>query len=221
MNSEMSASRPVEPVRAATTAKSAMAPSGTGFLVPLSVPPEALQLDRLRRRIALAFEQRQRADRFARRDLRQPLLLLRVAAGEHHALRRRDRPSRRTAPARARGPFPRRSRRVRDGRRRRRRTPPGSRRRGSPSRRGPSTTPCRRSPCRRALRAPPSAGIFRRGTAAPGRAAASDRRRNRNSWRSTRVACWSFRGAREARTRNLDVSDLWIPDRSDTRTAPE
>ena len=43
-NSEMSASRPVDPVRAATTAKSAMAPSGTGFLVPLSVPPEAASL---------------------------------------------------------------------------------------------------------------------------------------------------------------------------------
>src|SRR5690606_41800447 len=31
-------------------------------------------LDRLRRRIALALEQRQRADRIARGDLRQPLL---------------------------------------------------------------------------------------------------------------------------------------------------
>jgi len=38
----MSLSRPVEPVRAATMAKSAMAPSGTGFLTPLRAPPEAV-----------------------------------------------------------------------------------------------------------------------------------------------------------------------------------
>jgi hypothetical protein len=31
-------------VRAATTAKSAIAPSGTGFFTPLSVPPEACSL---------------------------------------------------------------------------------------------------------------------------------------------------------------------------------
>ena len=40
----MSESRPVEPVRAATTAKSAIAPSSTGFFTPLSVPPEACSL---------------------------------------------------------------------------------------------------------------------------------------------------------------------------------
>ena len=40
------------------------------------------ELDRLRRRIALALEQRQRADRGARCDRGQPFLLLRVAAGE-------------------------------------------------------------------------------------------------------------------------------------------
>ena len=34
----MSVSRPLEPLRAATMAKSAIAPSGTGFLVPVSVP---------------------------------------------------------------------------------------------------------------------------------------------------------------------------------------
>ena len=34
----------LEPVRAATTAKSAIEPSATGFLVPLSVPPEAASL---------------------------------------------------------------------------------------------------------------------------------------------------------------------------------
>ena len=64
----MSVSRPVEPVRAATMAKSAMAPSGTGFLTPLRLPPDAVSLIALRRRIALAFEQRQRADRLARGD---------------------------------------------------------------------------------------------------------------------------------------------------------
>ena len=40
------------------------------------------ELDRRGRRIALAFEQRQRADRTARRDQGQPFLLLRIAAGE-------------------------------------------------------------------------------------------------------------------------------------------
>ena len=44
MNSEMSDSRPLDPVRAATIAKSAIAPSGTGFLTPLSVPPDAASL---------------------------------------------------------------------------------------------------------------------------------------------------------------------------------
>ena len=44
------------------------------------------ELDALRRRIARPLEQRQRADRFAGRDLRQPLLLLRVAAGEQQRL---------------------------------------------------------------------------------------------------------------------------------------
>ncbi len=37
----MSLSRPPDPVRAATTAKSAIAPSATGFLTPSSVPPFA------------------------------------------------------------------------------------------------------------------------------------------------------------------------------------
>ena len=108
------------------------------------------ELDRLRRRIALALEQRQRADRLARGDLRQPFLLLRIAAGDQQALRPRDRRWRRTAPAPARGPFLPRSRRVRDGPRRRRRIFRGSRRRENPSRRGPSTDPCRKAPCRRA-----------------------------------------------------------------------
>ena len=40
----MSDSRPLDPVRAATTAKSASAPSATGFLTPLSVPPDAVSL---------------------------------------------------------------------------------------------------------------------------------------------------------------------------------
>src|SRR5580704_928628 len=40
-NSEMSLSRPLDPVRTATMTKSAMAPSGTGFLTPLRLPPEA------------------------------------------------------------------------------------------------------------------------------------------------------------------------------------
>ena len=40
----MSLSRPVEPVRAATMAKSAMAPSGTGFLTPLRLLPDAVSL---------------------------------------------------------------------------------------------------------------------------------------------------------------------------------
>ena len=40
----MSLSRPLEPVRAATTAKSAIAPSGTGFFTPLSVPFDAVSL---------------------------------------------------------------------------------------------------------------------------------------------------------------------------------
>ena len=44
MNSEISVSRPLDPVRAATMAKSAMAPSGTGFLTPVSVPPDAVSL---------------------------------------------------------------------------------------------------------------------------------------------------------------------------------
>ena len=44
MNSEISDSRPLEPVRAATTAKSAIAPSATGFLTPLSTPPLAVSL---------------------------------------------------------------------------------------------------------------------------------------------------------------------------------
>ena len=85
MNSEMSLSRPLEPVRAATTAKSAISPSGTGFLTPLSAPPDAASLIAFGE-IALALEQRQRADRLARGDLRQPLLLLRLAAGEQQRL---------------------------------------------------------------------------------------------------------------------------------------
>ena len=98
----MSLSRPVEPVRAATMAKSAMAPSGTGFFTPLRLLPDAVELDRRRRRIALAFEQRQRADRFARGDLRQPFLLLRLAAGEQDRFggeidRRRERHRRQRA----------------------------------------------------------------------------------------------------------------------------
>ena len=44
MNREISDSRPLEPVRAATTAKLAIAPSGTGFLTPLSAPPLAVTL---------------------------------------------------------------------------------------------------------------------------------------------------------------------------------
>ena len=43
-NSETSVSRPLEPVRAATIAKSAIAPSGTGFFAPLSVPADAVSL---------------------------------------------------------------------------------------------------------------------------------------------------------------------------------
>src|SRR6202161_3109695 len=43
-NSEISVSRPLDPVRAATMAKSAMAPSGTGFFTPLRLPPTALSL---------------------------------------------------------------------------------------------------------------------------------------------------------------------------------
>jgi hypothetical protein len=37
-------SRPLAAVRAATMAKSAIAPSGTGFLMPLRLPPEAESL---------------------------------------------------------------------------------------------------------------------------------------------------------------------------------
>ncbi len=40
----MSLSRPLDPVRAATTAKSAIAPSATGFLTPLSTPFAAVSL---------------------------------------------------------------------------------------------------------------------------------------------------------------------------------
>ena len=43
-NSEISVSRPLDPVRAATMAKSAIAPSGTGFFTPLSLPPDAVSL---------------------------------------------------------------------------------------------------------------------------------------------------------------------------------
>src|ERR1700729_2356799 len=43
-NSEISESRPPDPVRAATMAKSAMAPSGTGFLTPLRLPLETASL---------------------------------------------------------------------------------------------------------------------------------------------------------------------------------
>ena len=132
-------------------------------------------------------------------DLRQPFLLLRIGCRRAAALRRRDRRSRRTAPAPARGPFLPRSRRVRDGRRRRRRILRGSRRRESPSRQGPSTAPCHRPPCRPAPRAPLSAGIFRRGISSPRRASAFVRRRNRNSWRVTRVGVgWPYDGWSEA-----------------------
>src|SRR5258707_1046696 len=43
-NSEISVSRPLDPVRAATIAKSAIAPSGTGFFTPLRLLPEAESL---------------------------------------------------------------------------------------------------------------------------------------------------------------------------------
>ena len=43
-NSEMSLSRPLEAVRAATMTTSAIAPSGTGFFTPASVPPDAVSL---------------------------------------------------------------------------------------------------------------------------------------------------------------------------------
>ena len=80
-NSEISASRPVEPVRAATTAKSAIAPSGHRLLDAVERAAGRGELDRLRRRIALRLRTAPACrSRFARGDLRQPLLLLRVAA---------------------------------------------------------------------------------------------------------------------------------------------
>jgi hypothetical protein len=42
--SDISLSRPLAPVRAATTTKSAIAPSGTGFFTPLRLLPDAVSL---------------------------------------------------------------------------------------------------------------------------------------------------------------------------------
>src|SRR5881227_3107335 len=79
INKEMSPSRPLDPVRAATTAKSAIAPSATGFLTPLSIPLAAVSLTFFGDGLPF-LEQRQRSDRLARGNRRQPFLLLRVAA---------------------------------------------------------------------------------------------------------------------------------------------
>ena len=138
-NSEIPVSRPLDPVRAATMAKSATAPSGTGFFTPLRLPPTARELDRLRRRIALAFEQRQRADRLtdaisgSHFCFCASLPASRMAsAAEIH---RRGKRHRRQRAAHLLGDHA----EFEIARRRRRRIVRGSRHRENPCRRGPST----------------------------------------------------------------------------------
>ena len=78
----MSVSRPLDPVRAATMAKSAMAPSGTGFLTPLRLPPDAVSL--IACGDGLPLPSNSASVPIASPDAisGQPFLLLRVAAGE-------------------------------------------------------------------------------------------------------------------------------------------
>ena len=89
---------------ATTTAMSATSPSGTGSFSPLRTPLRKVVRSLRTSALPGPLGQRQRADDLARRQLRQPGLLLRLAAGGDDGFGWRDRPRRRTAPARAREP---------------------------------------------------------------------------------------------------------------------
>ena len=81
-NSEISASRPLEPVRAATTTKSAISPSGTGLLTPLRLLPEAVSLIACGDGLPLPSNSASVPIASPEAISGQPFLLLRLAAGE-------------------------------------------------------------------------------------------------------------------------------------------